>query len=298
MTDSRRLYVLAGIAILGALTAACGPSLQPPSLLARQDTVFFDDFAGPSLDRSKWTVIVPDWVVNDELQAYADTNATLRIARDSEAAGAVNGALVIQAHHTPGYTRPDGKKFDFISGRMDTQHKVEFTYGTVSARMKLPPGSGLWPAFWMLGNGPWPDTGEIDVMENVGEPDWVSTALHGPGYFGDTPIGSRSQFTPPDDIAHWHVYSARWSPDTIAFKVDGATTYTVTRLDIQKYGAWAFDNPKFIILNLALGGGYPHGVNKVTSPYFGLPESTVQRIDAGEVKVLVDWVLVTADGRR
>ena len=293
MTDSRRLYVLAGTALLAALTTACSRSLQPPSLLARPDTVFFDDFAGPSLDRSKWTVIVPDWVVNDELQAYADTNATLRIARDGEAAGAVNGALVIQAHHAPGYTRPDGKKFDFISGRMDTQHKVEFTYGTVSARMKLPPGSGLWPAFWMLGNGPWPDTGEIDVMENVGEPDWVSTALHGPGYFGDTPIGSRSHFTPPDDIAHWHIYSARWTPDTITFKVDGATTYTVTRLDIQKYGAWAFDNPKFIILNLALGGGYPNGVNKVTTPYFGLPASTVQRIDAGEVKVLVDWVLVT-----
>jgi beta-glucanase (GH16 family) len=293
MTDSQRLYVLAGTALLAALTAACTRSLQPPSLLARQDTVFFDDFAGPSLDRSKWTVIVPDWTVNDEQQAYADTSAALRIARDGEAAGAVNGALVIQAHHTPGYARPDGKKFDFISGRMDTQHKVEFTYGTVSARMKLPPGSGLWPAFWMLGNGPWPDTGEIDVMENVGEPDWVSTALHGPGYFGDTPIGSRSHFTPPDDIAHWHVYSARWTPDTIAFKVDGATTYTATRLGVQKYGAWAFDNPKFIILNLALGGGYPNGVNKVTSPYFGLPESTVQRIDAGEVKVLVDWVLVT-----
>ena len=298
MTDSTRLSLLTGTALLAALAGGCTHSAPPPSVLARHDTVFFDDFAGPSLDRSKWTVIVPDWVVNDELQAYADTNATLRIARDGEAAGAVNGALVIQAHHKPGYTRPDGKKFDFISGRMDTQHKVEFTYGTVSARMKLPPGSGLWPAFWMLGNGPWPDTGEIDVMENVGEPDWVSTALHGPGYFGDTPIGGRSHFTPPDDIAHWHVYTARWTPDSIVFKVDGATTYTVTHRDTQKYGAWAFDNPKFIILNLAIGGGYPNGVNKVTSPYFGLPASTVKRIDDGEAKVLVDWVLVTAAGSR
>ena len=293
MTHWYRLHLLAATALMGALAAGCTRSQRPPHLLARQDTVFFDDFAGPSLDRAKWTVIVPDWVVNDELQAYADTSATLRIARDSEVAGAVNGALVIQAHHKPGYTRPDGKKFDFISGRMDTQHKFQFTYGTVSARMKLPPGSGLWPAFWVLGNGDWPETGEIDVMENVGEPDWVSTAMHGPGYSGDTPIGHRSFFTPPDDIAHWHVYSASWTPDSIAFKVDGATTYRVTRMDVQKYGAWAFDNPKFIILNLALGGGYPNAVNKVTSPYFGLPESTVQRIDAGEVKVLVDWVLVT-----
>ena len=298
MTDSNRLCLLTGTALLAAFAAGCTHSAPSSSVLTRRDTVFFDDFAGPSLDRSKWTVIVPDWVVNDELQGYADTSATVRIARDGEAAGAVNGALVIQAHHKPGHTRPDGKKFDFISGRMDTQHKFEFTYGTVSARMKLPPGSGFWPAFWVLGNGPWPDTGEIDVMENVGEPDWVSTAMHGPGYSGDTPIGSRSHFTPPDDIAHWHVYTAVWTRDSVTFKVDGATTYTATRMDIQKYGVWAFDNPKFIILNLALGGGYPNGVNKVTTPYFGLPASTVQRIDAGEGKVLVDWVLVTADGRR
>jgi beta-glucanase (GH16 family) len=293
MTNSQRVYLFSATALAVVLATGCSHSPNQPSLLARGDTVFFDDFAGPALDRSKWTVLVPNWVVNDELQGYADTSATLRISRDAEAAGAVNGALVIQAHHKPGYTRPDGKKFDFISGRMDSQHKVEFTHGTVSARMKLPPGSGLWPAFWMLGNGDWPDTGEIDVMENVGEPDWVSFALHGPGYFGDTPIGKRSFFTPPDDIAHWHVYSARWTPDTIAFKVDGTTQYTVTRLDVQRYGAWAFDNPKFIILNLAVGGGYPNGVNKVTWPYFGLPASTVQRIDAGEAKVLVDWVLVT-----
>jgi beta-glucanase (GH16 family) len=258
-----------------------------------RDTLFFDDFSGTAIDRTKWNVIVPDWSVNGELQAYIDSSATLRVEPHADTAGATNGALVISGLRRPRYVRPDGAKFDFISGRMDTQHKAEFTYGTIAARMKLPVGSGLWPAFWVLGNGEWPETGEIDIMENVGEGNWVSSAMHGGGYFGDTPIGKRRYFVSPEDITGWHIYSADWHPWEIDFKVDGVTHYRVTRGAIQHYGPWAFDNPKYIILNLAIGGGYPNGVNRVTSPYFGLPASTVARIDAGEARVLVDWVLVT-----
>jgi beta-glucanase (GH16 family) len=284
--------VIAGAAIVDGCSGR-ESTAAPDVSTARYDTVFFDDFSGSAIDRSKWTVLVPNWTVNDEHQAYIDSSATLYIANDGEAGGATNGALVIRALHRPGFRRPDGKRFDFISGRMDTQHKVDFIYGTVAARMKLPPGSGLWPAFWILGNGDWPQTGEIDVMENVGEPDWVSSAIHGPGYFGDTPIAHRSFFATPNGIADWHVYSVEWRPDALAFKVDGVTTHNVTRSAVQHYGAWAFDNPKFIILNLALGGGYPHGVNRVTSPYFGLPASTVRLIDDDKARVYVDWVLVT-----
>lgn len=261
--------------------------------MATVDTLFFDDFSGREIDRSKWTVLVPDWVVNDELQAYVDSSATMFIAHGDSAAGASNGALVIRALHHPGFRRADGRQFDFLSGRMDTQHKAEFTYGTIAARIKLSAGQGLWPAFWVLGNGDWPQTGEIDVMENVGEANWVSSALHGGGYFGDTPIARRRFFTPPDDITGWHVYSVDWHPWEIDFKVDGRSHYRLTRGLIQHYGPWAFDNPKFIIVNLAIGGGYPNGVNGVTSPYFGLPASTVRQIDAGNAMMLVDWVLVT-----
>jgi beta-glucanase (GH16 family) len=292
----RTLISFGVIAVLLSATAGCRGSARDDTSAsngAAHDTLFFDDFSGAGIDRTKWTVIVPDWTVNDELQAYIDSSATLYIAHGADAEGAQNGALVVRALHRPGFRRPDGKIFDFISGRMDTQHKKEFTYGTIAARIKLPAGSGLWPAFWALGNGDWPQTGEIDVMENVGEAEWVSSAMHGGGYYGDTPIGRRHFFTPPSDITDWHVYSVDWHPWEIDFKVDGVSHYRVTRGAIQHYGPWAFDNPKYIIVNLAIGGGYPNGVNRVTSPYFGLPASTVKRIDAGEARMLVDWVLVT-----
>ena len=109
----------------------------------------------------------------------------------AEAEGAENGALVLQARYKPGFVTFDKKKFDFVSGRIDTRGKFEFANGTASARMKLPAGSGFWPAFWALGNGKWPDTGEIDIMENVGEMDWTSVALHGPKYSGGFRIAIR-----------------------------------------------------------------------------------------------------------
>jgi beta-glucanase (GH16 family) len=230
---------------------------------------------------------------NDEQQAYVDDTSTVRVVPSLVEEPAVNGVLLIRARGRSGFVTPEGKKFDFTSGRMDTRGKFEFTYGTAAARMRLPAGEGLWPAFWVLGAGPWPATGEIDVMENVGDPSWVSAAMHGPGYSGDTPIVRRATFPAGQDITGWHVYSVDWAPDSLVFRVDDREIYRVTRAMITKYGRWAFDNPKFLILNLALGGGYPSAVNHVKTPYLGLPESTVRRIRADSVSVLVDWVRVT-----
>jgi hypothetical protein len=89
------------------------------------------------------------------------------------------------------------------------------------------------------------------------------------------------------------VYSVDWTPNSITFKIDGKVTYAVTKAMIEKYGPWAFDDPKFLILNFALGGGYPHGVNQINKPYFGLAQTSVDKIKAGNAKVFVDWVLVT-----
>lgn len=260
---------------------------------AEPEVVFFDDFTGPALNRSRWNVRITGWTVNNEQQAYVDSSATLYISQGSESAGASNGMLVIQAWYSPGFVTPEGNTFDFISGRMDTQGKMEFTYGTAAARMKLPPGPGYWPAFWALGTGQWPNTGEIGIMEYVGDTTWSSVALHGPGYSGDTPLVKRANYPDGTDATDWHVYSVDWSPDSFLFKVDDAVIYRVTRPKVEQYGPWAFDNAKYLILNLALGGNYPFGVNGVESPYYGIPESTVQSIKANLGKVVVDWIRVT-----
>ncbi|MGP4015427.1 glycoside hydrolase family 16 protein [Saccharopolyspora sp. 5N708] len=263
--------------------------------------VFFDDFSGAELDRSKWTVEVTGenfGTVNQEQQAYIDSPETIYLDPDP-ATGASNGALALHPRYAPGHQAPDGQTYDFVSGRVKTQDKVEFTYGSYSARLKLPEnatGSGLWPAFWSLGANidagkPWPQCGEVDVMEHVGEP-WTSVAMHGPEYNGDTPIAARQNFEGKDP-ADWHVYRVDWTPEGFTFFVDDTETYRITKQEMQSNGwTWVFDDPQFMILNFALGGVYPNAVNGVTEPYFGLPQSTVDKIAAGDVRYLVDWVRV------
>jgi beta-glucanase (GH16 family) len=263
------------------LSAICLAALLfVPRVETAERTLFADEFSGTSLDRAKWNVIVTGRTVNDEQQAYVDSPDTLIVA---------NGVLTIRPRFQPGFKTPEGKTFDFVSGRLDTRGKFDFTYGTAAARMKLAAGAGLWPAFWALGNGRWPDTGEIDVMENVGDATWTSVALHGPGYFGNTPLVKHA----PVDITAWHVYSVDWSADLLVFRIDGAEIYRASKADVEKYGRWSYDNPKHLIVNMALGGGYPHGVNKIEQPYFGIPQATVDAIKTGKADTLVDWVHVT-----
>jgi beta-glucanase (GH16 family) len=279
------------VVVTSAVAALAGARAQPPT--ANAAPLFFDDFAGGQLDRSKWNVIGTGRTVNNEQQAYVDAIETISVGETPEATGATNGALIIRARHRPGFKTPQGRTFDFISGRLESRSKFEFTYGTAAARIKLTAGAGLWPAFWTLGTGRWPDTGEMDIMENVGDPTWTNFALHGPGYSGNTPLASRQHFTHGGDITAWHVYSMDWTADSIVFKVDGNEEYRVTRPMVEGYGRWAYDNPKFLILNLALGGQYPQAVNKIAEPYGGLPQSTVDLIKADQAVMVVDWVRVT-----
>ena len=275
-----------------ALLAVAGCTAAPAPTPRR--VVFEDEFAGPALGRSRWNVEVRGEPVNDEQQAYVDEPAVIAPVRGAEAAGAHDGAaLALRAAWRPGYVAADGRRADFVSGRMNSQGKVEVTYGTAAARMKLPAGAGFWPAFWLLGGGDWPATGEIDVMENVGDSTWTNAAMHGPGYSGDTPLYARYRFPTDSPATAWHVYSVSWYPDSLVFRVDASVFYRVTKPMVERYGRWAYDNPKFLILNLALGGGYPQAVNKASDPYHGLPPSTVDRIRNGQGVVLVDWVRVT-----
>ena len=288
MKNSLKVVLLVlGICTGGSLIA------QHSAQITKSDTLFFEDFSQNSLDRTKWNVVGTDFHVNNEQQAYFDSTATIYTVKGEEAQGARSGALVLQAHYSPDFTTINGKNFDFISGRINTRDKVMFTYGTAAARMKLPKGAGYWPAFWALGGGDWPATGEIDIMEYVGETDWIGVALHGPGYSGETPLVNKYFFPEGEDVTGWHVYSVDWTPEGFDFRVDGRLIYRVTKPMVENYGKWAFDNPKFLIVNLALGGAYPYKTNRVEEPYNGLPQSTVDLIKEGKAKVLVDWVLIT-----
>lgn len=258
-----------------------------------EEIIFFDDFSGDSLDRTKWNVRVTGGTVNNEQQAYVDSSLTISIVHGAQAEGAKNGALLLQPHFAPGFTTKEGKKFDFISGRIDSRSKVEFMYGTASARIKLTDGAGLWPAWWMLGKGRWPESGEIDILEYVGEKDWASAAVHGPGYSGETPFVDRLYFPAKNDVTNWHIYTVEWTPDSMIFKYDDVTMFRVTKPMVEHFGKWTFDNEKFLILNFALGGAYPVKINGVKEPYFGLPATTVDLIKNKKSKMLVDWVKIT-----
>lgn len=265
---------------------------------ANPEVLFFDDFDAGELDRSKWNVNITGAVYNQEQQAYLDSPETLYLVRNDETLGAYNGALIIHPRFRPGFISTEGQRFDFISGRIDTREKFDFTYGSAAARIKLPAGIGLWPAFWMLGYGQWPDTGEIDILEYVGQTEWVSAAAHGPGYYGETGLVNRFYFSSEANAADWHVYAVDWQPDQIHFTVDGRTIYRITRPMIDFVGPWAFDVPEFLILNVALGGVYPFKTNGVRSPYFGLPEATVRLLQEDRVKLAVDWVQVSGRQRQ
>lgn len=289
-------YIRALIAIPTASVLLLTHCSSPKKIVVapKGELVFFDDFSGDKLDTTKWNVVVTRTnVVNNELQAYVDSSLTIYTVKGDAAEGASNGALVFQPHYAPGYTTKEGRKFDFISGRIDSRNKVEVQYGTFEARIKLTDGPGLWPAWWMLGKGRWPESGEIDILEYVGEKDWASAAVHGPGYSGETPFVNRLYFSNDFDATHWHVYAVDWTPDAMIFKYDGVPMFRVNKPMVEHFGKWSFDNAKFLILNFALGGGYPVKINGVKAPYFGLPETTVELIKQNKAKMLVDWVRVT-----
>ena len=259
---------------------APAPSPTPP-------LAFAEEFDAATLDRAKWNVAGSAMWVNNEQQAYVDSPETIAFAAP---AGAEGGALILRPQYRPGFTTATGRQADFVSGRINTSGKYALTYGKVSARIRLPAGQGFWPAFWLLGYGDWPDCGETDIMEYVGEKGWTSSAMHGPGYSGDTPLVRRQTFPAGTDVTQWHVYSVERTPDSVAFSVDDREFYRVTKVEVEKYGAWRFDRPQYIILNFALGGAYPHTVNGIETPYAGLSQASVDAIKAGQAAMEVDWV--------
>ncbi len=188
-----------------------------------------------------------------------------------------HGKLIIRA------TLKDGT---WTSGRLKSEGKQSLLYGRTEARMKLPVGAGLWPAFWMLGadiaTSPWPASGEQDIMEWVQSygPTTTSAHIHGPGYSAGKALGK--DFTFPQngrtDDNKFHVYGETWSPGRIEFYRDDPKKpfLVLTPKDLPPGATWAFDHPFFVLLNFAIGsGGFP-GKTDASTP--------------SEAQVEVDWV--------
>jgi beta-glucanase (GH16 family) len=223
--------------------------------------VFEDEFngrAGSAADPSKWTPETggAGWG-NQELQYYTDStdNAFLDGA----------GSLVIKAIRlSPPLTLNCWYgPCEYTSARLITKGKFDFQYGRVEARIKIPSGQGIWPAFWMLGKNidtaGWPACGEIDILENIGrEPTIIHGTVHGPGYSGANGIGAPYSLPGNPVFAdRFHNYAAEWSADSIRFYVDGKAYKTITPKDLPQGSKWAFDQPFFMLLNIAVGGGWP-----------------------------------------
>jgi beta-glucanase (GH16 family) len=212
--------------------------------------VWSDEFNGSSIDRTKWNYDTGTgwngWG-NNELQYYTDRPDNARIE---------NGNLVIEARKEEHGGR------QYTSGRLVTKGKFSRTYGRFEARIKVPFGQGILPAFWMLGNdGPkgWPECGEIDIMEVIGkEPANVYGTIHGPGYSGASSLGGKYSL-PVGAKLHedFHVYAVEWEPGTIRWYFDGALFHTRSSADLPAGSKWVFDHPFHILLNLAVGGNWP-----------------------------------------
>ena len=235
--------------------------------------VWNDEFNGPkgaAPDPTKWTYDTGGGGFgNGELETYCapGSNAAPCSSSSPNIFQDGNGNLVIRARLTNG---------NWTSGRMKTQGLAQFQFGRIEARMKLPVGDGLWPAFWMLGTDissvGWPQCGEQDIMEWVQSygPSVTSSTIHGPGYSGGNGVGAR--FTFPNgarvDDAGYHVYGVIWSQNHIQFYRDDFTKpfFTVTPTTAGVNGQWVFNSPFFILLNLAIGGGGFPGFTDGSTP--------------------------------
>ena len=269
---AKRKALLAPTSLLVALSIALTSVVSPVADAASKKTLkllWSDEFNGKkgSLPSPKtWSREIGGggWG-NSERQYYTDKAANASMDG--------SGRLVITANRISNeYSEQVGEvagtedilnrcsECQFTSARMKTARNIGFMYGRIEARIKMPQGIGTWPAFWMLGGDlldgvPWPECGEIDIMEFRGDiPDRTTSALHGP----TTPPGSGlgAAFMSYDSLSNgFHTYAIEWKKNSITFIVDGRVTGTYSSADTGSRG-WVYNQEFFLILNLAMGGTY------------------------------------------
>ena len=219
-----------------------------------------DEFDRPgSPDPSRWTYDI-GYIANQEAQYYTSRSENVRVE---------DGRLVIEARKEP------WMGYEYTSARLKTEGLAQFLYARVEFRAKLPTGRGTWPALWMLGSSigqvGWPTCGEIDVMENVGfDPLKIHGTVHTDAYNhvrGNHRSGAIEASPPPWE--DFHVYSMEWTPDRIGILLDGEEYFSFENEGTGR-AAWPFDQPHFVIANLAIGGvwGGQQGIDDSLFPHF------------------------------
>ncbi len=259
-----RRATLTGVAL--SLAACGGPS---GSELVEWQLVWEDEFQGPAgqpPDPAKWGYdIGTDW---GNAQLEYDTDRPENVSLDG------NDHLAITAREESYLGQ------NYTSARINTRGLFEPTGGRFEARIRLPKGQGIWPAFWLLGANietvGWPACGEIDIMEYRGqEVSRIHGSLHGPGYSGGQAVTRRLDLVGDRFDTGFHVFAVEWGDDCINWFVDDSLYQTITPSDLP--GRWVFDHSFYIILNVAGGGGFVGPPNANTS----FPQT-----------MLVDWVRV------
>ena len=244
---NRMLILVAGLLCLGVVTG-CSKN-EPPA--PEYGIIWQDEFEGPAgqlPDAAKWAFDVgTDW---GNLQLEFDTDRAENVSLDGQ------GNLAIVAR------REDFGGQKYTSGRITTKGLFEQTHGRFEARIKLPIGQGIWPAFWMLGANiddvHWPQCGEIDIMEYLGqEPRSIHGTIHGTGHSGDDAVSRKHTLAQGGFNLGFHVFAVEWSEGSITWFVDGYAFHTATPADLPHGGTWVYEHPFFIILNLAVGGRWP-----------------------------------------
>ncbi len=246
-----RICALTAIAL--ALASSGGTCREAPTgpALSASRIVWQDEFDGPagqSPDSLNWQYDIggSGW---GNAQLEYDTRRPENVSLDGQ------GHLVIVAR------KEDYLGRAYTSARINTIGRFEQTRGRFEARIRLPVGQGIWPAFWMLGanfaTAGWPTCGEIDIMEYRGqEPRVIHGSLHGPGYSGGSALTSRFELPRGTFDGDFHVFAVEWDADRITWLVDGIAYKKVSPGNLPPGTQWVFDHPFVIILNVAVGGNF------------------------------------------